>query len=135
MLKEIMIYLIPILFATILGVASKYLIPALRLFLEMKTKELAAMAKSARVREMIYRIGDLIDDCVVATNQNYVEKLKGTDGWTKEAQAEALKMTTSAVMSLITAEMMELLQETFRDSTKWINTKIDKSVNVNKATK
>jgi len=133
MFKEIMDYLIPIAIVAILGIASKILIPAIRVLIHTKTEEFAAMAKSAKLREIIWRIGELIDDCVVATNQNYVDKLKGTDAWTPEAQAQALRTTTSAVMRLITTESLELLQEAFTDAQGWIIEKIDSSVNANKA--
>ena len=102
------------------------------MWLKEKAAELASKTKSEDIRWAIWRAEGLIDDCVVATNQNYVEGLKGTDGWTKEAQAEALKRTTTAVFGLVTNEVMELLQMAFTDATAWINQRIDKSVNDNK---
>jgi hypothetical protein len=69
-----------------------------------------------------------ISDCVVATNQTYVDALKKDNAFTIEAQKEAFKKTYNAVMMVLTDEAKECLTQIYGDLTIYITTKIEAEV-------
>ena len=74
----------------------------------MNTK--LANKKSAIFAESILNI---VVNCVKATYQTYVESLKGTDLWTKEAQETALQMALTTAKSQLTNDAKEYITENY----------------------
>ena len=81
-----------------------------------KNKELAAFAAT---------ILTIVNSAVKATYQSYVEGLKGTDAWTKEAQEQALQMALDTVKSELTTGAIAYIQEQHGDVDKYIKTLIE----------
>ena len=52
-------------------------------------------------------------NCVKSTYQTYVEALKGTDAWTKEAQTNALKTALNGIESQLSDEAKDYLGTNF----------------------
>jgi hypothetical protein len=80
-------------------------------------------------------INSTVEDCVIATNQNYVEALKNQNMFDAEAQKEAFKKTFDAVKSLLSQEAIEYLTEMAGDADLYISTLIEAEVNKNKGSK
>ena len=83
---------------------------------KIKNKELAAFAAT---------ILTIVNSAVKATYQSYVEGLKGTDAWTKEAQEQALQMALDTVKSELTTGAIAYIQEQHGDVDKYIKTLIE----------
>lgn len=83
---------------------------------KIKNKELAAFAAT---------ILNIVNAAVKATYQSYVEGLKGTDAWTKEAQEKALQMALDTVKSELTTGAIAYIQEQHGDVDTYIKTLIE----------
>ena len=67
------------------------------------------------INKYIKMLAETITDCVIATNQTYVEVLKKQEAFTKEAQKEAFKKTYDAVMLVLSDDAKEYLTEAYGD--------------------
>ena len=83
---------------------------------KIKNKELAMFA------EMILTV---VNSAVKATYQSYVEGLKGTDAWTKEAQEKALQMALEAAKAELTVGAIDYIKEQHGDVDSYIKTLIE----------
>ena len=73
-----------------------------------------------------------ITDCVIATNQTYVESLKQQGRFDMEAQKEAFRKSADAVMLILNEDAREYLSTVVGDLDIYIAKKIEASVNENK---
>lgn len=83
---------------------------------KIKNKELAAFAET---------ILTVVNSAVKATYQSYVEGLKGTDAWTKEAQEKALQIALETAKEELTTEALNYIQKQHGDVDKYIKTLIE----------
>lgn len=86
------------------------------------------------LEKYIVLVGNLITDCVAATQQTYVQALKDKDMFDENAQKEALEMTFNAVKSLLSEKATAYLSEAFVDLDNYIKFKIEAEINKNKGT-
>lgn len=126
MIREIIeVCLIPL-----LGVLVTYLVK----YINTKSKELEASTDNELAKKYISLLSSTITNCVIATNQTYVETLKKQGKFDAEAQKEAFNMTLNAVMALLTDEAKEYLSEIYGDLNTYITNQIEATVNQNKIT-
>lgn len=114
----------------ILGVLAAYIIA----FVEKKKEQMQQKTEDETLEKYIELLGVLIQDCVRATNQTYVEALKGKEMFDEEAQKQALELTFNAVKSLLSEKAKQYLGEAFADLDGYIKYKIEASVNEKKGT-
>lgn len=112
----------------LLGVLTTYIVK----YINVKSAEIQTNVNNELANKYIAMLTQTITDCVVATNQTYVEALKKDNAFTKEAQAEAFKKTYEAVLSSLTDDAKMYLTEIYGDLNKYIATKIEAEVNLNK---
>ena len=126
MIREIIeVCLIPL-----LGVLVTYLVK----YINTKSKELEANTDNELAKKYISLLSSTITNCVIATNQTYVETLKKQGKFDAEAQKEAFNMTLDAVMALLTDEAKRYLSEIYGDLNTYITNQIEATVNQNKIT-
>lgn len=126
MIREIIeVCLIPL-----LGVLVTYLVK----YINTKSKELEASTDNELAKKYISLLSSTITNCVIATNQTYVETLKKQGKFDAEAQKEAFNMTLNAVMALLTDEAKQYLSEIYGDLNTYITNQIEATVNQNKIT-
>ena len=126
MIREIIeVCLIPL-----LGVLVTYLVK----YINTKSKELEASTDNELAKKYISLLSTTITNCVIATNQTYVETLKKQGKFDAEAQKEAFNMTLNAVMALLTDEAKRYLSEIYGDLNTYITNQIEATVNQNKIT-
>lgn len=126
MIREIIeVCLIPL-----LGVLVTYLVK----YINTKSKELEASTDNELAKKYISLLSTTITNCVIATNQTYVETLKKQGKFDAEAQKEAFNMTLNAVMALLTDEAKQYLSEVYGDLNTYITNQIEATVNQNKIT-
>lgn len=109
----------------LLGVLTTYLIK----YINAKSKEIQEQVDNELAAKYIQMLSDTITDCVIATNQTYVEALKKDNAFTKEAQEEAFKKTYEAVLNTLTDDAIGYLAEIYGDLNSYIKTKIEAEVN------
>lgn len=83
---------------------------------KIKNKELLALATT---------ILTVVNTAVKSTYQTYVEGLKGTNAWTKEAQEKALKLALETAKAELTVEALEYIQQQHGDIDKYLITLIE----------
>jgi hypothetical protein len=112
----------------LLGILTAYVVK----YINIKSEELTNKTKNELADKYIKMLTETITDCVIATNQTYVEALKKKDAFTKEAQEEAFKKTYEAVMLVLTDDAKVYLTEVYGDLTAYITMKIEAEVNISK---
>ena len=112
----------------LLGVLTAYLVK----FIRAKSKELTNQIENDIADKYIIMLSETISDCVIATNQTYVEALKKKNAFTAEAQQEAFQMTYDAIMSVLTEDAKDYLRDAYGDLNAYITAKIESEVNKSK---
>lgn len=101
-------------------------------YINAKGNEIAANVDSELASKYIVMLTTTIADCVVATNQTYVETLKKEGKFDKDAQAKAFQMTYDAVMDILTDDAKEYLANFYGDLTLYLTKRIEAEVVANK---
>ncbi len=115
----------------LLGILTAYFVK----FINLKSEEFQTQVENDTADKYIAMLADTITDCVIATNQTYVEALKKDNAFTAEAQKHAFELTFNAVMSILTDEAKEYLAAIYGDLTAYITTKIEAEVQLSKSAK
>ena len=63
---------------------------------------------------------DIVVSCVKTTYQTYVEAIKGTDLWTKEAQEKALNMALESAKSQLSTDTEAYIANTYGNTDAYI---------------
>ena len=112
----------------ILAAATMYLVT----FIKAKKQDLVEKTKNDTTKKYIEMLEKTITDCVLATNQTYVEALKKQGSFDAEAQKKAFELTYNAVMSILTDDAQVYLNEAIKDLNAYITAKIESQVVVAK---
>ena len=71
--------------------------------------------KDKKSRKYANEALNIVVSCVKATYQTYVEAIKGTDAWTKEAQEKALKLALESAKSQLNDDVTKYITENYGD--------------------
>lgn len=125
---EILIKIAEVCLVPILGILTNYIV----IFVKAKCAELAQKANNDKIVKYIDLFNQMICDCVIATNQTYVDALKAQGAFDLEAQKIAFNKTKEAILGMLTDDMKLALEEVYGDLSLFIQTKIESEVNFNK---
>lgn len=105
-----------------------------RLISYIDAKRVEALVKQDSILEEKYinMLSQTITDCVLATNQTYVDTLKAQGSFDAAAQKIAFEKTSQAVLSILSEDAIEYLRESLGDLEKYIQEKIEAEVKNNK---
>ena len=81
--------------------------------------------KNKNAAKILTSITTLVTNVVQATYQSYVEALKGTDAWTKEAQEKALNIALTTIKSQLNNEGIKFIEENYGNVEEYIKTLIE----------
>ena len=112
----------------LLGVLTAYLVK----FIQAKAAEIDEKTNDELTKKYVDMLAKTITDCVVATNQTYVDNMKNQNCFDEEAQRHAFQMTYATVLSLLTDEAKKYLEAFYGDLNGYITNKIEAEVNWNK---
>ena len=115
----------------LLGVLTMYIVK----FIQVKSAEITNKVDSDLADKYIIMAAVTIENCVIATNQTYVEALKNAGKFDAEAQKTAFNMTKNAVMAILSDEAKKYLENAVGDLNEYITQQIEAAVNVNKPAK
>lgn len=73
-----------------------------------------------------------VADCVIATNQTYVESLKAQGKFDADAQKEAFQKTLDAVLAILSDDAKDYISSIFGDVNTYLTNLIESQVNKNK---
>lgn len=114
----------------LLGVLTAYLVK----YIQVKSAEISGKVDNDLADKYIAMLADTINNCIIATNQTYVEALKKAGAFDAEAQKTAFNMTKNAVLAILSDEAKKYLTNAVGDLNEYITQQIEAAVNVNKIT-
>lgn len=125
---EILYQIFEVCLIPLLGLGTAYLIK----WLKVKEKEVNDKIDNATAEKYVSMVAQTITDCVIATNQTYVEALKKEGSFDIEAQKIAFQKTYEAVISVLSEDAKEYLAALYGDATVYLTTRIEAEVNLQK---
>ena len=111
---------------TIITAAAGYFL----IYLNKKKKALQQDLDNDTASKYLDMIEQTIIDCVIATNQTYVEALKKQDAFTPEAQEVAFQKTLNSVLAILTDDCKEYLETITNDVNGYLEATIESQVNL-----
>lgn len=112
----------------LLAVLTTYLVN----YIKAKSNELAEKSNNDLEQKYMLMLAETIADCVLATNQTYVEALKNQNAFDKNAQEEAFKKTYESVMAVLSEDAKAYLANAYGDLSIYLTQKIEAEVNKSK---
>ena len=112
----------------LLGVLTTYLIN----YIKVKMAEIQMKTENDIIDKYLSMLTNTVTECVIATNQTYVEALKKEGKFDLDAQKKAFEMTQEAVMLILTDEAKKYLSAAVGDLNVFISQQIEAAVNVEK---
>lgn len=85
--------------------------------------------KNEKVKSYIDRVGEIVKAAVAATNQTFVEGIKGTEEWNEEAMKKAFNMSMATALDVIGEQGLALLGDMFGDVNTYLKARIEAAVN------
>ena len=125
---EILAVIFEICIIPLLGALTIWLIS----FLEAKKEEIAVKYDNELLTKYLNMLNDTIADCVLATNQTYVDALKQQGKFDLEAQKIAFDKTYNAVLDIIADDAYMYLTTAVGDLQTYITTRIEANVKCSK---
>lgn len=120
----------------LLGILTTYAVA----FLKAKKEEILAKIATNKTQEekelaskYLNMVEKTVTDCVMATNQTYVDSLKQEGKFDAEAQKTAFNKTLDAVLAILTDDAKEYLTQIFGDLNVYLTNLIESQVKINKA--
>lgn len=111
----------------ILPVAAYYIVSLIK----AKINESTIIEESVKNETISNIIKDALDDvmdAVLHVNQTYVDSLKTSGKFDKEAQSEAFNKAYSEAVKLISVGTKEIIEEAYGSFDEWLKSKIESSV-------
>ena len=127
---EILQNLFVVVIIPLLGLITKYIVQ----FFMVKNEEIKATTDNEIFKKYFDMLNKTITNCVIATNQTYVDVLKDKNAFTAEAQKEALQKTYNAIMSILSEDAKDYLTNATGDLQGYIMNLIEAQVKENKST-
>ena len=105
------------------------LLTALGSWVLAKVKTLVnTKVKNEKARELLGAATSAVTSSVKATFQTYVESIKGTDAWTKDAQITALRMAANTAKTQMSEEVRAYIAANFGDVDAWLENSIEAEI-------
>ena len=127
---EILQNLFVVVIIPLLGLITKYIVQ----FSMVKNEEIKATTDNEIFKKYFDMLNKTITNCVIATNQTYVDALKDKNAFTAEAQKEALQKTYNAIMAILSEDAKDYLTNATGDLQGYIMNLIEAQVKENKST-
>lgn len=114
----------------LLGILTTFLVT----FIKKKIGEIQEKSDNEVFDKYMEMLKDTVVECVIATNQTYVDALKDKDVFDEAAQQEAFKRTYNAVLEILGKDITDYLNNSMGDLNTYIIKLIEAQVNKNKKT-
>lgn len=127
-MPDIVIQIIEVCIIPLLGILTKYLVD----FLTAKRDELNSKTDNEIAKKYTDMIYQTVVDCVIATNQTYVDSLKKSGSFDEAAQKEAFNRTMNAVLAILGDDAKDYIQQATGDLNTYLTQLIESEVNKHK---
>ena len=101
-------------------------------WVNVRSNESQAKIDNETADKYIAMLDKTITDCVIATNQTYVEALKKEGKFDAEAQKKAFEETKNAVLTILSEDAKAYLTNAIGDLQVYMTKKIEAEVKLNK---
>lgn len=129
--SEMLNYVLYVVLTVIMPVVATYAVNLIK----AKIKESNIIADATKNEDLSKIVeGALSDvmDAVLYINQIYVDSLKSSGKFDKEAQTEAFNRAYAEAMNMISDEAKKVIEQLYGSFDKWLKLKIESSVNMAK---
>jgi hypothetical protein len=127
-MNELLTQILKVCIIPLAGILTKYIVD----FLSAKRDEIKSKTSNETAQKYIDMLTETVSDCVVATNQTYVDSLKASGDFDEAAQKEAFQKTMTAVLSILTDDAKEYLTSITGDLNTYLTQLIEAKVNTKK---
>ena len=127
-MPEIVIQIIQVCVIPLLGILTKFLVD----YLSAKRDEINSKTDSEIAQKYTNMIYQTVVNCVIATNQTYVDSLKKSGSFDEAAQKEAFNRTMNAIMIILSDDAREYITEATGDLNTYLTQLIEAEVNKRK---
>lgn len=127
-MPDIVIQIIEVCIIPLLGILTKYLVD----FLTAKRDELNSKTDNEIAKKYTDMIYQTVVDCVIATNQTYVDSLKKSGSFDEAAQKEAFNRTMNAVLAILGDDAKDYISQATGDLNTYLTQLIESEVNKHK---
>lgn len=127
-MPEIVVQIFQLCIIPLLGILTKYLVD----FLSAKRDELNSKTENETIKKYTSMILETVTNCVIATNQTYVNSLKEQGSFDEAAQKEAFNKTMTAVLDILSDDVKEYITEVTGDLNTYLTNLIEAEVNKNR---
>ena len=125
---ELLVEIFQVCVIPLLGVLTTFLVR----WLKAKRDQIITEIDNELEIKYINMLENTISNCVIATNQTYVEALKAQGAFGPAEQKQAFQMTYEAVVAMLTDEAKMYLMEAIGDLQAFIVSHTEAQVNLNK---
>lgn len=125
---ELLTQIFELVIIPLLGALTIYVVK----WINAKSEEIKIKNENEVLDKYLSMLAETITKCVIATNQTYVETLKKEGKFDSEAQKIAFEKTYTAVMEIISVDMVDYLTEAVGDFETFLMQSIEAEVNSNK---
>lgn len=129
--QEVLNYILYIVLTIILPVVAKYVVNLIQAKIA-ESKVIEEVTKNENVSNIVKDALSDVMDAVLYVNQTYVDSLKASGEFNAEAQQIAFNKAYAKAASLISEGTKNVIDELYGSFDKWLNLKIESSVNVAK---
>lgn len=121
---EIIAIVFQIVIIPLLGILTKYLVA----LITTKIEEIKEVKDDITFNKYADFVKETVTNCVLATNQTYVDTLKEQGKFDAEAQKVAFQKTFEAVMNILSADAKKYLTNAIGDLDKYVTDAIEAQV-------
>ena len=121
---EIIAIIFQIVIIPLLGILTKYLVA----LITTKIEEIKEVKDDITFNKYADFVKETVTNCVLATNQTYVDALKEQGKFDAEAQKVAFQKTFEAVMNILSADAKKYLTNAIGDLDKYVTDAIEAQV-------
>ena len=114
------------------SVLTTVLIPLLGWGVSTLVNFLNSKINNAKIEKYITFAGQVVESVVKETSQTYVNSLKESGKFNKEAQEKAFKKSYDTALKLLTKDTLEAIKLVYGDVSTWLTSKIEATVLENK---
>lgn len=112
----------------LLGVLTTFLVA----YINKKKEVLKTQVDNTLYHKYIDLLSQTITDCVIATNQTYVDSLKASGTFDIDAQKKAFEDTCNNVLTILSDDAKEYLSVALGDLQAYIANRVEAEVKLNK---
>lgn len=112
----------------LLGILTTFLVA----YINKKKEALKTQVDNTLYHKYIDLLSQTITDCVIATNQTYVDSLKASGTFDIDAQKKAFKDTCNNVLAILSDDAKEYLSVALGDLQAYIANRVEAEVKLNK---